>query len=419
MHVLKVYQSYRRLIKSQWLDSLGIRELQELKLRRLIWNAYEKVSYYRSMFDRAGVKPEDINTSEDLKKIPVTRKSDLQAQGRRSITSLAFEPTELSCEHTSGSTGRPFTVLFDRDFTGVRDSLFLRALTTAGYRVGQKLLLITSDHPPKTNRRLLRWHYVPIRQSPEELLKEFNEFRPDMLYGCTTALRLLARHIKKTVSAAHRPRRVVATAEMLDSSTRGFLEEIFDAELFEFYGLTEMGIVGSECPRHEGFHLAEDTSIVEFVPIANGTGGKRMVMTNLELMSMPFIRYETNDIGLPGNGHRCSCGRGLSMLKQVEGRIVDCIKLRDGRLVSPYRITCALEKLPGVMRYQVVQDDYERFIVKVVTTPKANESLNTRIVETMQSVLGEEIQVPVARADSLEPPLGKKFRVIESRLSEV
>jgi phenylacetate-CoA ligase len=322
---------------------------------------------------------------------------------------------ELKKEHTSGSTGRPFSLYLDDHFVAVRDALFLRALLTAGYRPGQKLMLVTDSRNKKKNRMLLRWSYASIEQPADQILSLYNQIKPRILYGCTTALKLLAHEIGAKKGRVHSPKCIISAAEMLDDKTRVFIEENFGAELFDFYGLTEMGIVGWECPEHKGYHVAEDAVVIEYLPVKNKSHLKRLVITNLHLTSMPFIRYETGDVGLPAQLENCPCGRRLTLLKKVEGRIVDCIKLRDGQTISPYRLTCAIEQLRELINYQVIQEDYHQFTVNIQSKNGSNR-VKERIKEILHEVIGSNIRVDVQNKTHIKPLSGRKFRVIESRI---
>lgn len=404
------------MMRAQWLDRLKIQEIQERKLRHVIRHAYKNVPFYKRLFDDAGISPADINTLDDLEKIPVTTKSILQEYGPEFLINRTMVPTKLKTEHSSGSTGRPFTVFFHSDYVYVRNALFLRGLRAAGYSIGRKLLLVTDSD--NASKHWLRWRYASIQDPPELLLEQVNRYRPDFLYGCTTSLRQLAEYMRSTNLLGFQPEKIITTAEMIDAPTRRFLEGTFKAEIYDFYGLTEMGLVGWECHEHNGYHLAEDTTIIEYLPIENGDGVSKIVMTNLELMSMPFIRFDTGDIGIPGKRESCPCGRGFSMLERVEGRRLDCIQLKDGRRVSPYKLTCQLEKLQGIARYQVIQEDYGTFTVKVETGKRRVTVRDDEIHKVMHSVLGNEIKVVVQKAVNIEPTSGGKFRVIKSQVQE-
>ncbi len=402
-------------MKNQWRGREQIKQIQELKLKRLVKEAYLNVPYYRNLFESIGLLPEDINSVEDLSKIPLTRKAELQKFNKNYLTNKRFHCHALKSEHTSGSTGEPFTVYYDPDFVITRNMLFLRALRSAGYKITQRILLITDEKPDQKKVTPPGWYYTSILDSPDQLLRKLNNVKPDYLYGSRTPLKLIAELIHSTNFPVYYPKKIISTAETLDQSTRAFLENTFNAELYEFYGLTEMGIVGWECAEHNGLHLAEDSTIVEYLPVGNGNGS-RLVMTNLNLMAMPFIRFETGDIVYSGGGKLCPCGRKATILKRIEGRISDCVKLKNGQILSPYRLTCAIEKLRGIKNYQVTQIDYDIFTVKVETGRNGIDTSENEISEVIRSIIGNGVRISIQKNDKFDIKPGRKFRVVESRV---
>ncbi len=417
MNPVITYLTFRQLQRSQWLDRDSLRWLQEQKLRQLVDHAYHTVPYYRKRFDESGITPEEIRSLDDLPGIPLTSKLDLQAAGPEAITSSVYLPHTIVSAQTSGSTGRPFMISLDPHFVRVRNGLFLRALMTVGYRLGRKLLLVTSGQE-KPSRRWLRWRYASIEDPPERVLTKLNHFRPWALYSAMTPLCQLARYVNESGVAFHRPKVLISTAETLDRATRRFLEETFDAEVYDIYGLTEMGLVGCECPYHTGYHLAEDTKIVELLPVAGGGEASCVVVTNLELKATPVIRFQTGDLAVAGPTAPCACGRTLARLKRVEGRLIDCIQLPDGRSVSPYRLTLKFEQIPGVRRYQVIQEDFGLFTVRLEEGESAGGGGTVQAAQqAIRSIVGRDARVRVQIERNLDPPPGQKFCVVECRLS--
>lgn len=410
MNPVSIYLSQRSLQHSQWFDRKSIRSLQEKKLKQLIKHAYQHVPYYRKLFNDINLNPEDIQTLDDLKQIPVTSKADLQAIPAIERVSDQFNLDELVTEHSSGSTGQPFTAYFDKHFVTTRNNMFLRALRVMGYRPGQKLMLITAGH--NRTRKLLRWHYTSIESSAEQLIDQLNKIRPSVLYGCTTPLRLMALHAQKSGQKIHRPNAVISTAETLDKATRTLLKETFGASVYDLYGLTEMGLVAWQCPAQDGYHLSEDTTVIEFEHDEHYQSD-RLIMTNLELMAMPLIRYQTGDLAKVMVGD-CSCGRQSQRVERIEGRMVDCIRLSDNSVISPYRLTLALENIAGIGRYQILQDAIDRFTVRIENSGKESSNIERSVKNALQAVLGTSAQYVVKFEDSLTPPAGKKFRVIQN-----
>ena len=416
LQLLKTYRTYRGLVNNQWLSRDRINQIQERKLQLLLRHAYATVPYYRALLDEAGVAPQQIESLKDLKKIPVTRKADLQEIDLQLIVSSLFHLRNLKRECTSGSTGQPFGIYYEHDFVTLRNLLFLRALNAVGYRIGQKILLITDTRNKHSKNILPGWHYAAILESPQHHLNLLNRFKPAVLYGCKTSLKLLAEHALEVASVDHRPGKIISTAESLDKATRTQLAKTFDAEVYDFYGLSEMGIVGWECRAHTGYHLAEDATIVEYQPADDIAGASKLVMTNLNLYAMPLIRFETGDLVLPGTNKSCPCGRTFSQFEQVEGRIADVIQKKNGAKISPYRLTCALETIAGLKTYQVIQKNLDSILVKFVPVPFEKGVKEEQIRHTVETVLGDDIHILIEKATELAIIPGRKFRVVESRL---
>lgn len=412
MNPLRQYRSYRSLLRSQWLNREAISVRQEARLRALVDHAYHHVPYYRELFDSVGLKPSHIRQLDDLQKIPITTKSMLQRAGPSKHVSEKYNLDALVQERTSGSTGQPFTSYFDPHFLSTRNGLFLRGLHVAGYRFGQKLLLITAGG--KQLRPWLRWRYASIESSARDLVSELNRFRPTVLYGCTTPLRLMAEYIKASSYRAHLPKIVISTAETLDNNTLSLLKAGFGADVYDLYGLTEMGLVAWECPAHDGYHLSEDTTIVEFVRDDEHDASK-LIMTNLELEAMPLIRFQTGDLASPVADRDCRCGRTLQRIRRIEGRLVDCLRLRDNTMVTPYRLTLALESISGLGRYQILQESSDRCNVRVEIGNSGQNGLEGKVREALSPVLGAQMQVRVTFEKSIAPAAGQKFRIVENK----
>jgi phenylacetate-CoA ligase len=404
-----------KVFANQWCPPEKLLSIQTRKLKRLVRTAYRNVGYYRRMFDQCGLSPARIQTIEDLSRIPITTKTDLQLHSTDELLHKGLAPESLASERSSGSTGQPFRVYYDRTYRSIRNLLFLRGLIAAGYRFGQKVQLVTGEG--KKDKRLLRWHYSSILDPPEQLLAELNREKPDLLYGCKTPLVRLAEHIRDTNAKAHMPKRIVSTAELLSPESRALLEQVFSVKVFDFYGSTEMGLVGWECGAGGGYHLSADSVILELLPMPGNSGLARMVMTNLDLKAMPLIRYDSGDLGVAGPAGRCRCGRLLPKLQRVEGRQNDGIRARDGRTISPYQLTCAMEKIPGIFKYQVIQTDWDDFTIRV--SIKEKEELETRalIQQTLRSVLGDAIRLDFDFGLATEHQAGRKFRAVKSMVT--
>ena len=386
---------------------------QAKRLRAMVHHAYTTVPFYRARFDELGLRPEAIQSREDLSRLPITTRADVQRAGK-AMRSDDFALSSLATHRSTGSTGRPITIYSDARFRRVREALFLRALFAAGYRPGHNLLLITHESRLRS-RPLLRWDYASILDPPERILDLYTRLRPRIVYGCTTPLRQLAELIEERGLPPGPTRAVITVAETLDAETRRRIESAFGAQVFDFYGMTETGMIGFECQARAGYHLSEDANLVELLPTPAGEAHS-LVVTNLMLRGTPLLRFETGDLAVPGDRGPCTCGRALPRIERLAGRSADCLRTPEGSIVSPYQVTCALEQIPGLERFRVVQQSLLEIEVQVESVELG--TVKDAICRRLADVLGETVRVRVSPKSDLEPVPGTKFRVVESRVAQ-
>jgi phenylacetate-CoA ligase len=162
--------------------------------------------------------------------------------------------------------------------------------------------------------------------------------------------------------------------------------------------------------------MSEDSLIAECPDVAAGKDTSRLVLTNLELYSMPLIRYDAGDLVTLQGGAPCPCGRPSRRIAKVQGRSVDCIKLPGGETLLPYDITRTIELVEGIGRYRVVQRRLEEFEVHYEGAESDEAARRGNICEAMTEALGYPAKIDVFRSDNIDPPAGRKFRVIESQV---
>ena len=143
-----------------------------------------------------------------------------------------------------------------------------------------------------------------------------------------------------------------------------------------------------------------------------------MVMTNLNLYSMPLIRYDSCDVGVAQSTERCSCGRSLSRLNRVEGRVVDTIKLRSGETFSPYAFICKLETLEGLQCFHVLQDTYDHITVSIQSTPGARVRLDQDIRRIVHEIVGDRLGLTINKLETLSTQENGKFRAVQSLVEQ-
>ena len=142
--------------------------------------------------------------------------------------------------------------------------------------------------------------------------------------------------------------------EKLDNHTRQLAQEAFDAEVFEGYGMTEVGAISGECHEHISKHVWSDNVIVEITrdgeKISPGEKGC-ITVTGLNRYLMPFIRYNTEDIGILIDDE-CNCGLQFPLMEITEGRVSDTILLNNGMMIPAHEVCVGLYQVQGIKQFQ-------------------------------------------------------------------
>lgn len=444
--LLRVLRCCSELLRNQWLKPVELRRLQEKRLRAIIKHVYQNVPLYHVKYDSAGIRPADIQTIEDLRKLPFTIKEEIKSGiPERSIAKLGSLDEYIRVS-TSGTSGGPMPVFYDKRFLDYCfANWYYRKRIAIGLKPWDKIITIEYGTPqhsfvyrnnnteqevgPRRQSRgrtalgpiisLLRRRQkrVYITHGADKVLAEIIEFQPKSVQGNTSYLRLVAETMVDKGIEDVRPKVVRTSGEVVDEFTRKFLESSFECEVFDEYSTWDFGNGAWECQRREGYHIDADFLILEILKnneqVSSGERGE-IVVTGLLNYAMPLIRYRVGDIGVPDD-EKCSCGRGFPLLKSIEGRIVDCFTLRNGRKVPPKVIMSAVQGTPGVSRYQVVQENRNKVTIELMrreSDPKVSiEELTARC----RKVLGGDIEIEVFIGD--RENLKAKFRPVISKLT--
>jgi phenylacetate-CoA ligase len=402
---------YWKLHREQWLPADVVRRRQWARLKTILRHAYDHSPFYRQRFDESGITPEDIRDLSDLQRIPVTTREDLRNPDR--MIASGSSKSQLKSSHTSGSTGRVTTTYFDHKAwrTG-KVQLKLRARVACGARPWDRIALFQEGQLPNSwlRQRVLRQRSFSILRPLHEILPDVQAYAPTILYGFPSYLMQLAQIAEGKIA----PRFIFTSGEMLDGETRRAIEEHLQAPVLDVYGCTELKEIAWECPAREGYHINSDRLVVEVQEpedLANGATSPLLV-TSLYNFGMPLIRYQLGDTGRLIEAS-CRCGRGFPLMAPNLGRSVDYFVLPDGKTLSPYAMTCAIENVQGLGQYQIVQQARDQVTVRVVPLLQADPLIEKEIVLALSPILAGA-QVGVDFVDAIEREASGKYRIVVS-----
>ena len=267
---------------------------------------------------------------------------------------------------------------------------------------GSPIELGSQDRVRAWRDKLMRTELLPAFEMNDTKLDAFlhaiRRRRPRMLFGYPSALSHIARHAEGRGQRMDDLGIQVAfvTSERLYDDQRASISRVFGCPVANGYGGRDAGFIAHECPEG-GMHLTAEDIVVELVdaqggPVPLGEPGE-VVVTHLATGDFPFIRYRTGDIAVLDD-RACACGRGLPMLKEIQGRSTDFVVAADGTVMHGLALIYILRDLPGVQGFKIVQQTRERVEVQLVTSPDFDWSVQSPvIVEGFRRRLGDDVDV--------------------------
>ncbi len=412
-----------RLKKMQSMDKRDLEQIQAEKLRRIVTHAYSNVPYYQNLFHSAKIKPDDINSVEDLKKIPITSKKDIQENYHQMIAN-GVNLAQCYVMTTTGSTGRPLKIFFSEAEQDYSSALLRFVPKECDLRFEESFVDICALSRPYVKpyfypRLFMKIGQVSLYNSIARIAEILKKIKPDAICTYPSALTILAKYLIEEQDFEIRPKLIFTLGETLTSTHREIVRKVFDININDIYGCEEFGHMAFECNEHSGLHMITDSCVFEFLnggaAVSSGEKGE-IVITGLYNYTMPLIRYRIGDIGIPTD-ERCSCGRNFPLLKQVTGRNDDFLVLPSGTIISPRNIN-VLEGIPGILQYQTIQEKRDKFFVKVVKGKEFTENTIEQIRNIIEAgCLGEDVSVQVEIVDEIPKERTGKIRTIISKTS--
>jgi phenylacetate-CoA ligase len=395
--------------------------------RSQMHNISQNIPYYRKFFQANKLSPDDFRTIDDLRILPIIEKRDIRGDPDM-FFNVKIKRKKCYASHTSGSTGEPFWSYFDQR-TWIRKKYLskLRARFACGLRPGEKIAIFTTEHPAQvelSNRKrfprdlLLKTVFFSVFEDPESALYRFCEFKPHNAYGPPGYFFHLAQVASRKKISTPFLKRIFTSAEIKMNPVFESIKEVFRADVYDIYGSTEFKEVAWECNRHQGYHINEDEVVCEILsPDARTPTGAvgDIVLTDLINRAMPLIRYRIGDKGRMLD-KKCSCGRTFALMHPVSGRSSQYLLLSDGRQLSPYLLTTAIEKFPGLLQYQFVQRTRNDLLVKVVLDDGHKRQLSD-IQKIVREAVNEPMNIEVEQTRIISAEENGKFVVVKSLLS--
>jgi phenylacetate-coenzyme A ligase PaaK-like adenylate-forming protein len=407
---------------------------RDRRVRQMVAYAYRYVPFYRKTMNRLGLRPSDFRGADDLEKLPLVDREQVQYHFKDFLSRSKFVYRFLEVS-SGGSTGAPVKVrhdirsLFLNAAHGERDRAPYLSLLgkNGGYRqtllspgnfgTAHKIQMFCRKHALYPKGKRINRQYLSLLDPPEENLQKINAFQPDIICSYGSYLEMLFNYIEKTGKFLHRPKAVVYGGDGMSHNNRQLIETKHRIPVFSTYGAVEALKIGFECNRHIGLHVNIDLYPLRIIDdqgeaLPDGHIG-HVVVSNLINRGTVLLNYRLGDRAAYLST-KCPCGCSLPLLSFPDGRMDDIIKLKGGRMRHPQAVRTIFTEEQEVQQYQVVQQTHTSFIIKIVTKKEGKHpALKNRITRKFVKSFGDDITVDISIVNALErTPMGKIRPVI-------
>ncbi len=415
-----------------------MRAIQDEKLVKQIKRVYENVEYYRNLMDEKGIKPEDIQSIDDLHKLPFLTKSDLREAYPYGLLATDLKNC-VRIQSTSGTTGRRVVAFYTQKDIDLWEDCCARALVAAGgtkndvCQVAYGYGLFTGGAGLNGGSHKVGCLTLPMSSGNTERQIQFMQDLHSTILCCTPSYAAYLGESLKEMGLTPDDLDLKAGifgAEPWTEEMRRDIEKALGIKAYDIYGLTETSGPGVafECEEQSGMHINEDHFLAEIIDPETGevlpeAAKGELVFTSLDKEAFPLIRYRTRDICILSR-KECSCGRTLIKMTKPMGRSDDMMIIR-GVNVFPSQIETVLLKEGYGPNYMIEVDrvnNTDTLDIFVELSPEqfsdTVKDLNQKeraLANAIKTMLGISPKVHLVKPKSITRSEGKAVRVIDKR----
>lgn len=416
-----VWKYYQLYLKTQWYSEEEMKRFQIGKLKKLLEHCYNNVPYYRDIIENNKIDYKNFKSLEILNEFPILTKEIIQENYND------FYPKNFDLirghkiSQTGGTTGN---ILIKRNDSATRSSIwgsYQRYEDWMGLSKSNKSLILMGGHVKKTSFKSNIIHSlsnildnsvnVDIYNTSDgtlekiiELLEnnKFSHIRSYPQFLFSVAKKLEMRGLNYKIDA------ISTTAEPVMQVHRDLFRKVFNTEVFDQFGCGEIGGVAYECEKHEGLHIAEERVIVEV------NKRNELIITDLDNLSMPFIRYWNADQAIISE-KKCSCGRQSKLIKEIMGRTCDYVLGLNGEFLHwayfwHLIFDSNVAKNRNLKKFQIIQKAKDEILFRLVSSEFSDEERKF-ITNDVISRLGN-IKVNFTYESEIENTKTGKYRPI-------
>ncbi|MCE3236784.1 MAG: hypothetical protein K0Q50_2975 [Vampirovibrio sp.] len=411
----------QQLKKTSRLAPPELERFQNRKLQALITQSYQHIPYYRDLMDQLKLKPHDIQTKQDLRKLPfLTKKLVTDNYDKLIHPHKRNFLSKVAC--TSGTTGSPGKFMRSFDSINFEHAAVWRQWQFAGDTGKRRITLRGEVVVPMAQSEPPYWRYNPANQellmcgfhlnekTGRAYIEKILKFQPEILSSYPSNAYRLA-HLFKKHRINYRFQAVFTSSEELSPRMKDYIEAVFQTQVYDWYGQSERVAAIAHCQAGR-YHIQEDYSLVELVPHEQQF---EIVGTHLFNDLMPLIRYRTGDMVSPAL-KPCRCGSSFRCVESISGRSCAYILTPEG-----YKISAANHIFHGVehlLEAQLYQDHPEVLTIYYVPDTDFTNDDRQKLLTNAIANTSPRFQVILKEVSHIARGANGKFQSIVNLLAQ-
>ncbi len=407
-----------------------IENYQFERIKEILLIAAHHVPYYRDLFKRLKINPEQINSIREFtEQVPI-----LEKQTVKDAPELFLDERQnikhLNKIYTSGTTGSPLCVYRDEEADGLVYSFsegrwllpYGISKDSSWAMIGGKLIVPQKQATPpfwvwnSGMNQLYMSSYHLSEKFMGYYLEELEKRHLDYIYGYASSLYSLALFAQKIKFNNLRFKVAISNAEPLYDHQRILIEKVFRCKVVDTYGCTEFCFQASECAEGK-MHVSPDVGLFEVVSSDLSPAGKgevgNVVCTGFVNLCQPLMRYRTGDSAVMSK-YNCDCGSNFQLLQSIEGRNDDLIITADGRRIG--RMDPVFKAELPIREAQIVQNSLNDFSVLLVPEQGWNNHHEKELKDSFINYVGE-VQLSIEKVDHIARTKAGKFKAVVNKMN--
>lgn len=417
-HRRAVLHHFRNAARFDYLDDDERERVRVEKLAELLRAAGYTERLSKRKRDLLNVKPEDARVV--LQSLPKLTRAEIQDDLDACLTR---DRQTLSGDATGGSSGTPMVFMVDRSAHRAREASLMWANSLAGWQEGERIAMLWGSDRDVSNalqhfRLGVRWWienrrwynaFNMGRARMAQYHRDMQSFKPHIIVAYAGAMAAFARFIEQEGMRPRYPlKSIVCSAELLTEPMRGQIERNFGKPVFNRYGNREAGAIAAECISHSGLHINEHGFVIEVDSEDPYTIPGPILITHLENRGMPFVRYDTGDVGMLRQPQPCACGRHTEQIATIAGRETDLIRTPVGNLIHGEFFTHILYGNSPVRNFQFIQETRREYRLLLVAEEEIPKGLQQQWRDRILEALGAGSNLVIEQVETIaELPSGK------------